>query len=111
MALTNKINDRKWKCFFRDKHGPITLWPINRDVANLCNIKDHTSRELEVKLEPRYGISKVGWFTITSGCEVYFPKTFQDKISRIILENKSSYLTVEVKSDKVITKSHMKAFK
>ena len=100
MAHTEMINKKKWKVLFKDRKKTLLLWPINKDVAEHCNINDGTKRELKIELEAKYGISREDYFTITSGLEVFFPKDFRDKIVDAF-SDKKSYLTIEVLSDKI----------
>jgi hypothetical protein len=100
MAQTMKISDNSWKCFFKDKKKVITTWPCNSEVAAIHNIIDKKysgkQRKLKVKLEAKYKISETGFFTITSGKEVYFRKALRDKIENIVFNNPQSFLTITV---------------
>lgn len=100
MAFTEKINKKKWKVLFRDRQTTLSLWPINKYVAEYCDINDGTKRELKIELESKYKISRKGFFTITSGHEVLFPNDFQNEISDAF-SDKKSYLTIEVLSNKI----------
>lgn len=79
MAYTEKINNKKWKVLFKDRNRTLSHWPVNKDVAAYCDINDGTKRELKIELESKYRISRKGFFTITSGREVFSLKTFEIK--------------------------------
>ena len=98
MAYPEKMNNKKWKVFFKDKKINLSYWPINKEVAEYCNIKDRTKRKLKIESEAKYKISSKRFFTITSGLEVLFPTDFQEEIADAFLD-KESYLTIEVLDD------------
>ena len=96
MASLNYLSNTKWKQLFRDRKKEFRLWKIPEKIADFCQIKDKTKRQLALEFDPKFNINIIDLFQVTSGREVYFPKELQKIVRPIVLQNPESYFTIEV---------------
>lgn len=96
MAKLIQLSETSWKQPFKDRKRELPLWSTQKDVAKFCNIQNGTKRYLKIEFEKKYKVNITDFFTITSGTEIAFPKSLQDKVRDIVFNNPESYFIVTV---------------
>jgi hypothetical protein len=75
MAKISVLGPSTWRQSLADRKANFSLWGIPRQIVDACSVRDGSRRSIHLIFDN--GHEYRDEFTITSGCEVYFPTDLQ----------------------------------